>query len=111
MREAWKRETYVRSQSFSSESAVKHLHVSDSDRFAEHRRSTEKASNPRRFYHPTAVSDHFSLPDRSIKDIELIPLELINSNKRDRIRTARVGCLISKGKTLEPYGMNRRHEI
>ena len=27
MREAWKRETYVRSQSFSSESAVKNLHV------------------------------------------------------------------------------------
>ena len=25
--EAWKRETYVRSQSFSSESAVKYLHV------------------------------------------------------------------------------------
>ena len=27
MREAWKRETYARSQSFSSESAVKYLHV------------------------------------------------------------------------------------
>ena len=27
MREAWKRETYVRSQSFSSESVVKYLHV------------------------------------------------------------------------------------
>ena len=27
MREAWKRETYVQSQSFSSESAVKYLHV------------------------------------------------------------------------------------
>ena len=27
MREAWKRETYVRSQSFSSKSAVKYLHV------------------------------------------------------------------------------------
>ena len=27
MREAWKREIYVRSQSFSSESAVKYLHV------------------------------------------------------------------------------------
>ena len=25
----------------------------------------EKASNPHHFYHPTAVSDHFSLPDRS----------------------------------------------
>ena len=27
MREVWKRETYVRSQSFTSESAVKYLHV------------------------------------------------------------------------------------
>ena len=27
MREAWKWETYVRSQSFSSESAVKYLHI------------------------------------------------------------------------------------
>ena len=27
MREAWKREAYVRSQCFSSESAVKYLHV------------------------------------------------------------------------------------
>ena len=82
-----------------------------SDRFAEHQRSIEKASNPHSFYHPTAVSDRFSLPDRSIKDIELIPLELINSISRDGIHTAREGCLISKGKTLELYGMNSRHQI
>ena len=47
-----------------------------SDRFEEQRRSIEKARNPHQFNHPTAVSDHFSLPDRSIKDIEIIPLEL-----------------------------------
>ena len=81
-----------------------------SDRFGEHRRSIEKARNPHHFYHPTAVSDHFSLPDHSIKDIELIPLELINSN-RDGIRKAHEGFLISKCKTLEPYGINRRDEI
>ena len=62
--------------------------------------------NPHHFYHPTTVSDHFSLPDHSIKDIELIPLELINSD-RDGIRKACEGFLICKGKTLEPYGMNR----
>jgi len=45
----------------------------------------------------TTVSDHFSLPDHSIKDIELIPLELINSD-RDGIRKAREGFLIPKGK-------------
>ena len=81
-----------------------------SDRFGEHRHSIEKARNPHRVYHPTAVSDHFSLPDHSIKDIELIPLELIYS-ERNRIRKTREGFLISKGKTLEPYGMNRPNEI
>ena len=39
----------------------------------------------------------------------VIPLELINSN-RDGIRKASEAFLISKGKTLEPYGMNRRDE-
>ena len=35
-----------------------------SDRFGEQRRrSIEKARNPHEFNHPTAVSDHFSLPD------------------------------------------------
>ena len=59
----------------------------------------------------TAVSDHFSLPDHSIKDIEVIPLELLNSY-RDGIRKAREGFLLPKGKTLEPCGMHRRdHEI
>ena len=81
-----------------------------SDRFGEHRRSIEEARNPHHFYHPTAASDHFSLPDHSIKDIEHIPLELINSD-RDGMRKAREGFLISKGKTLEPNEMNRRDEI
>ena len=47
-----------------------------------------------------------------MKDKELIPLELINSD-RDSIRKAREVFLISKfgKKTLKPYGMNRRHEI
>ena len=81
-----------------------------SDRLGEHRRSIEEARNPYHFYHPTAVSDHFSLPDHSIKDVERIPLEPINSD-RDGIRKAREGFLISEGKTLEPYGMDRRDEI
>ena len=50
-----------------------------SDRFGEQRRSIEKARNPHHFYHPTAVWDHFSLLDHSIKDIEIIILKLINS--------------------------------
>ena len=39
----------------------------------------------------------------------VIPLELIKSN-RDGIRKAREALLISKGKTLEPHGINRRDE-
>ena len=80
-----------------------------SERFGEHWRSTEKALNQHHFNHPTAVSDHFSLPDHSIKDIGIIPLELCNSH-RDGIRKAHEGFLISKGETLESYGMNRRDE-
>ena len=79
------------------------------DRFGEHRRAIEKAIQRHHIYHPTAVSDHFSLPGHSINNIELIPLELIKSN-RDGIRKAREALLISKGKTLEPHGINRRDE-
>ena len=57
-----------------------------SDRFREHRRSIEKATNPHHFYHPTAVSDHFSLPDHSIKDMELIQFELINSDRDSNLK-------------------------
>ena len=49
-------------------------------------------------------------PGHSLNNLELIPLELINSN-RDAIRKAREAFLIYKGKTLEPSGMNRRDEI
>ena len=68
-------------------------------------RSIEKALNQHQFNHPTAVSDQFSLPDHSIKDIELIPFE-----HRDNIHKAREGFLISIGKTLEPCGRNGRDE-
>ena len=80
-----------------------------SDRFGEHRRAVEKAIQRHHINQPTAVSDHFSLPGHSINNIELIPLELIKSN-RDGIRKAREALLISKGKTLEPHGINRRDE-
>ena len=80
-----------------------------SDRFGEHRRAIEKAITHRHIDQPTAVSDHFTLPGHSINDIQLIPLELIHSN-RDSIRKARETFLISKGKTLEPHGINRRDE-
>ena len=43
-------------------------------------------------------------------NIESVPLELITSN-RDIIGKARDAFLISKGKTLLPFGLNRRNEI
>ena len=79
------------------------------DRFREHRRTIEKATQRRHINQPTAVSDHFSLTGHSINNIELTPLELIKSNK-DGIRKAKEALLISKGKTLEPHGINRRDE-
>ena len=68
-------------------------------------RSIEKALNQHQFNHPTAVSDQFSLPDHSIKDIELISFE-----HRDSIHKAREGFLIFVGKILEPCGRNGRDE-
>ena len=70
---------------------------------------SKKPSPDRHIDQPTAVSDHFTLPGHSINDIDLIPLELIHSN-RDSIRKAREAFLISKGKTLEPHGINRPDE-
>ena len=73
-------------------------------------RAVEKAITQRDIDQPTAVSDHVTLPGHSLNNLELIPLELINSN-RDAIPKAREAFLIYKGKTLEPTGMNRRDEI
>ena len=81
-----------------------------SDRFGEHRRAIEKAIAKQQNNQPTAVADHFTLPGHFMNNIELIPLELITSN-RDAIRKAREAFLISKGKTLKPFGLNRRDEI
>ena len=79
-----------------------------SDRFSEHRRAIEKAIAKQQIDQPTAVADHFTLPAHFIDIMELIPLELITSF-RDAIRKAREAFLISKGKTLEPSGLNRRY--
>ena len=59
-----------------------------SDRFGERRRAIEKAIAKQHINQPTAVSDHFTLPAHSMDNIELVPLELITSN-RDGIRKAR----------------------
>ena len=75
--------------------------------------NTDSHLKKKRIDQPTADSEYFTLPAHSIDNmyIELVPLELITSN-RDAIRKAREAFLISTGKiTIEPFGLNRRDEI
>jgi len=71
------------------------------DRFNEHRKPVDKQ--------PTAVSEHFLSNDHNANDMQLIPLELMKSN-RDSVRKAREAYLIDRGQTLEPLDLNRRDE-
>ena len=50
---------------------------------------------------PNTVSEHSVTNDHSVKNIRLIPLELIKSN-RYSVRKAREAYLIERGKTPEP---------
>ena len=76
------------------------------ERFKEHRQAS---NNPSHANASAAVPTHFNLPDYSIDDTRLIPLELqppLNTSRRK----ARGAYLIHRGQTLEPSGMNRRNE-
>ena len=58
--------------------------------------------------HPNLL--HFlSSPHNISKDMQLIPIEKIFSN-RDSIRKAREAFLILKGRTIDPNGLNIREE-
>ena len=46
----------------------------------------------------------------SVNDLQMIPLELINSN-RDMICKAKKSYLTTIANTVEPYGMNTCDEI
>ena len=77
------------------------------DRFNEHRRTLDNANIKSK---PTTVAEHFlSSPHNISKDMLLIPIEKIFSN-RDSIRKAREAFLISKGRTIDPNGLNIREE-
>ena len=76
------------------------------ERFTEHRQAT---NNPSHANATAAVPTHFNLPDHSIKDMKLIPLELQPTNNASR-RKAREAYFIEKGQTLTPHGINRRNE-
>ena len=58
---------------------------------------------------PTPVYLHFNQAGHSIKDVILIPLELIRSS-RDAVRKALKARLTHKGNILSPLGINRRVE-
>ena len=74
------------------------------ERFTEHRQAT---NNPSHANASAAVPTHFNLPDHSMEDMTLIPLELQQTLRRN----ARETYLIHRGQTLEPTGMNRRNEL
>jgi len=52
---------------------------------------------------------HFNQNGHKLTDIELLPLELINS-KRESIRRARESFYIDKAKTMQPHGINREDD-
>ena len=76
------------------------------DRFNEHRRTVDKHTNSSK---PTTVSEHFLSNNHYATDMQLIPLELVKSN-RDSVGKAREAYLIKRGQTLEPLGLNKKDE-
>ena len=69
------------------------------DRFNEHRRTLDNANTKSK---PTTVAEHFlSSPHKISKDMQLIPIKKIFSN-RDSIRKAREAFLILKCRQLIP---------
>ena len=76
------------------------------DRFKEHRRPVDKQTNSSK---PTTVSKHFLCNNHNATDMQLIPLELVKSN-RDSVRKAREAYLIERGQTLELHGLNKKDE-
>ena len=76
------------------------------DRFNEHRRPADKQNNSSKH---TTVSEHFLCRNHNATDMQLIPLELVKSN-RGSVRKAREAYLIERGQTLDPHGLNKKDE-
>ena len=73
------------------------------DRFNEHRRTLDNANTKSK---PITVAEHFLYSPHNIsKDMQLIPIEKIFSN-RESMRKAREAVLISKGRTIDPNGLD-----
>ena len=71
-----------------------------------HRRTIDKQTNSSK---PTTVSEHFLCNNHNATDMQLIPLELVKSN-RDSVRKAREAYLIERGQTLEPHDLKKKDE-
>ena len=56
-----------------------------------------------------AITQHFIQPGNQLTDIELIPLELIDT-KRESIRRARERFYIEKAQTMQPQGIKTEHD-
>ena len=52
-----------------------------------------------------AVPQHFNQKGHKLADVELVPLELVNS-KRETIRGARETLYMEMAKTMQPHGIN-----
>ena len=74
------------------------------DRFNEHCRPVDKQTSSSK---PTTVSAYFLCNNQNATNMQLIPLELVKSN-RDSVHKAREAYLIEIGQTLEPHGLNKK---
>ena len=72
------------------------------DRFGEHRRGIQNKTTD-------AVPQHFKQKGHKLTDVELVPLELINS-KREPIRRTRETFYIEMAKTMQPHGIIREDD-
>ena len=73
------------------------------DRFNEHRHTID---NPKTKSKPTTAAEHFlSSPNHTANDMQLIPIEKLNTCKAKE-----AFFLIPKGRTLVPHGLNIREE-
>ena len=78
------------------------------ERFTEHRQTTNNPSHANASA-VVRIPTHFNLPDHSIEDMTLIPLELQPTPNTSH-RKVKEAHLIHRGQTLEPSGMNRQNE-
>ena len=91
----------------------KHCHKQYIGETNEHRRPVDKQTNSCK---PTTVSEHFFhflCNNHNATDMQLIPLELVKSNRDSarKVRKAYLSYLIERGQILEPRGLIRKMKL